>query len=209
MKKIFMIAVMALATLTVSAQDKPFAVGINASYGLNKDYKNFGVGAKFQYSFVESFRAEASGNYFFKKDYMKMWDANVNLHYLIPIGESLKVYPFVGVTVLGAKVDASGAGLGNFSGSLTDYLHSLGYSDSQINDMKTYAAAEYAQLEAAYNNAKGSIADSSSETKFGFNAGVGIEYYLSESFKINFEAKYQYVKNYDRPVLSIGAAYCF
>jgi len=201
MKKIFMIAVMALATLTVSAQDKPFAVGINASYGLNKDYKNFGVGAKFQYEFVENFRAEASGNYFFKKDYMKMWDANVNLHYLIPIGESLKVYPFVGVTVLGAKVD-----MGDAIGSAYDDAKAAFISaGGSAADFDAYWPTIKQQAEAAYRNGGGST----SETKFGFNAGAGIEYYLSESFKINFEAKYQYVKNYDRPVLSIGAAYCF
>lgn len=201
MKKIFMIAVMALATLTVSAQDKPFAVGINVNYGLNKNYKNLGFGAKFQYEFVENFRAEASGNYFLKKDHCTMWDASINFHYLIPIADNLKIYPLVGATLLGAKVD-----LGDAIGSAYDDAKAAFISaGGSAADFDAYWPTIKQQAEAAYRNRGGST----SETKFGFNAGAGIEYNLSENFKINFEAKYQYVKNYDRPVLSIGAAYCF
>ena len=201
MKKIFMIAVMALVTLTVSAQDKPFAVGINVNYGLNKNYKNLGFGAKFQYEFVENFRAEASGNYFLKKDNCTMWDASINFHYLIPIADNLKIYPLVGATLLGAKVDMGGA-IGSAYDDAKAAFISAGGSAA---DFDAYWPTIKQQAEAAYKNGGGST----SETKFGFNAGAGIEYNLSENFKINFEAKYQYVKDFDRPVLSIGAAYCF
>ena len=47
----------------------------------------------------------------------------------------------------------------------------------------------------------------------GFNAGVGFEFYLSQSWKANIEAKYQYAKSGDWKLdwepLSIGVAYRF
>ncbi len=196
-----MIAVMALATLTVSAQDNKMAVGINVNYGMHKDYKNFGFGAKFQYEFIENFRAEASGNYFLKKDNITFWDANLNFHYLIPLGESVKLYPIVGVTLLGAKLDLGGAVGSAYQDAKTAWLAGGG----SAAEFDAYWPQIKEQAEAAYKGAGGKT----SETKIGFNAGAGIEYYLTESFKINFEAKYQYVKTFDRPVLSIGAAYCF
>ena len=65
------------------------------------------------------------------------------------------------------------------------------------------------EFDAQWNAAKGSVKDSASETRVGFNAGGGIEYFLSEQFKINAEVKYQYTKDSDWPVISIGAAYVF
>lgn len=63
------------------------------------------------------------------------------------------------------------------------------------------------------------------QTIFGFQGGVGIEYYLSDNVKINLDAKYQYNKKtktyellgyksdyelkYDGPVFQVGVAYVF
>ncbi len=44
-------------------------------------------------------------------------------------------------------------------------------------------------------------------TRFGVNLGAGIEYRLNEQIKVNFDFKYQYLKDIDRPVIAIGAAY--
>lgn len=204
MKKLMMIAAFVVAALTANAQNEPgqMAIGANVNYGMHKDYKNIGFGAKFQYNITDAIRGEASGNYFLKKDHCSMWDANINFHYVIPISEGLNVYPLVGATVVGVKVDLDDFGMG---GSLKDYLHGLGYSDSDIANMKQYAPAQYAALEDAYSE----VGESSSETKFGFNAGAGIEYFLSPNLKINAEFKYQYVKDFDRPVISAGISYVF
>jgi len=52
-----------------------------------------------------------------------------------------------------------------------------------------------------------------SETLFEFHGGAGIEYYLSDNFKLYFDAIYQYGKKneskIDWPVLSLGAAFAF
>ncbi len=208
MKKFFMIACMMLMSTAMFAQNEAgkMAIGVQGSYGLHKDYKNFGAGIKFQYNITEAFRGEAAGNYFFKKDYVSMWDANINFHYLIPIGDKLNVYPIVGATLVGVKLDVGGAG---FSGSFNDFLIQNGVPEDQISTIQKYAPEQYNELKREYESLKGEIGDSSSESKFGFNAGAGIEYFISENFKINFEAKYQYVKDFDRPVLTIGAAYVF
>ena len=67
------------------------------------------------------------------------------------------------------------------------------------------------------------------ESIFGFQGGVGIEYYLSSNLKVNLDAKYQYNKKnkdysvtymgstysteyelkYDGPVIQAGIAYVF
>lgn len=48
-----------------------------------------------------------------------------------------------------------------------------------------------------------------SETKFGANLGAGAQYWLTSSFGLNFEAKYQIVSDIDRPVFSLGAVMKF
>ena len=51
---------------------------------------------------------------------------------------------------------------------------------------------------------------SSSDGKFGANLGAGIEYDLSDSWKINYETKYQLLgKGFDQVVFSAGVAYKF
>ena len=156
MKKILFTFVMLLVGMTSFAQQGSTWVGANVNYGMHSDYKNFGVGAKVQYEFIDNWRAEASFNYFFKKDYCTMWDFNLNVHYLIPVG-SLNIYPLAGFTLLGNKVEVLG----------------VSHSDSD----------------------------------FGFNAGAGIEFPITDGIKLNFEGKYQYVKDWDRPVLSVGVAF--
>ena len=189
-----MIAAMMLMSVGAFAQEAgKMAVGVNAAYGFASNYKTFGVGGKFQYCITNEFRAEASGTYFLKKDNVSAWDANINVHYVIPISEGLNVYPLAGLTIMGVKADIDGA--------LDDAI-------AQAAAIAGMSVAQYKQ----YLNQSGetwSAQGSASETNVGFNAGGGIEYFLSEQFKINAEVKYQYTKNNDWPVVSIGAAYVF
>ena len=100
MKKIFMIALMAVMSMGAFAQDSKFAVGANVGYAAYGDgYSPFGVGAKFQYEFVKDFRAEAAYNYWFKKNGAGLMDFDLNFHYLIGIGEGLRVYPILGANL--------------------------------------------------------------------------------------------------------------
>ncbi|MFR5270154.1 MAG: outer membrane beta-barrel protein [Hoylesella buccalis] len=46
-----------------------------------------------------------------------------------------------------------------------------------------------------------------SEGNLNFDLGAGCEYYFTPSFKGFAEAKYRYVKNYDRTLFQVGVAY--
>ena len=44
-------------------------------------------------------------------------------------------------------------------------------------------------------------------TRFGVNIGAGWEYEVNDEIKLNFDFKYQYLKDIDRPVFAIAASY--
>ena len=171
MKKLMMIAAMALMSVGVFAQEAgKTALGVNvgmAAYG-NK-YNPFGIGAKFQYEFVECFRAELAYNYWFAKDKAGVMDFDLNVQYIIPATDKLNIYPLVGANL----------------------------------------ALTHGEANKAFLDGQQSI--------FGFQGGAGIEYFLTDNFKVNFDVKYQYNKKtksgyeikYDGPVFQIGGAYVF
>lgn len=161
MKKFLLIALMAVMGMSVQAQSVKgdMVAGVNVAYGTKDGFSNFGIGAKFQYNFTDALRIEPSATYFFEKDYTKMWDVNVNLHYLFNVADKLSLYPLAGVSLVGVKAEFLGA--------------------------------------------------SASESKFGANLGAGAQYWLTESFALNFEAKYQLVSDFDRPVFSLGGVFKF
>ena len=120
MKKIMMIAAMMLLSVGAFAQGK-FAVGANAGVALyGDDYNPFGVGAKLQYEFVESFRAEVAYNYWFAKEEAGVkagvMDIDLNLHYLIPVSEGLNVYPIVGANLAFTHGDGDSESIFGFQG---------------------------------------------------------------------------------------------
>lgn len=45
--------------------------------------------------------------------------------------------------------------------------------------------------------------------KFAFNVGIGAEYDITRSFGVNFEFKYQYMADYNRLPILVGATYKF
>ncbi len=202
MKKYLMIVCMMLISTATFAQQGSTFVGANVNYGLHKNYKNFGIGAKVQYEFIDNWRAEASGNYFFKKDYCTMWDVNLNVHYLIHATDKLNFYPLAGLTLLGSKISGSDVISDSYNDALAIAAGALGMT---VSEYKAYAQQMGINID-QYMNQATSSADTS-ESKFGFNVGAGIEYSITPTIKINFEAKYQYAKHYDRPVLSAGIAF--
>ena len=164
MKKLMMIAAMMLMSIGAFAQGK-MAVGANLGYAAYGDgYSPMGLGAKFQYEFVENIRGEVAYNYWFPKDKAGIMDFDLNFQYLFPVAEDIKIYPLAGVNLA-----------------------------MQHGDMDE------------------------KESIFGFNAGAGAEYYLSEQLKLNLDIKYQYNKKskngydikFNGPVFQLGIAYVF
>ena len=95
MKKVlFTICMMLMGTVAFAQQGDMF-VGGNVSYGT--DAEMLGIGPKFQYTFIENWRGEASFNYFLEKNDVNVMDFNANVHYLIPITGNLTLFPLGGL----------------------------------------------------------------------------------------------------------------
>lgn len=198
-KTLFMFAALVMLATSASAQfsnskssrassdDSRGAIGVNVSLATG-DIGTIGFGAKAQYRFIDQFRGEASFNYFLKKDYVSSWDVNLNFHYLIPVANSIKVYPLAGVTYKRVITDTEGA----------------------MED----ALGDWYDLYRAYGSGSSSSFSSSSDNsnstgKFGANLGAGVDFDLSDSWKLNFETKYQLISDYGQVVFTVGAAYKF
>ena len=82
------------------------AIGFNLSGGFGDGYSNFGIGGKFQYNVIDHLRIEPVFNYFFKKDYVSMWDLSANVHYLFDLTDKFNVSPLAGIGVVSAKAHA-------------------------------------------------------------------------------------------------------
>ncbi len=127
MKRFFVIlvAVLCFSAINAEAQEKgQMAAGVNFNLGAGYGggYSNFGIGAKFQYSFTDHIRVEPAFTYYFKKDYLSMWDFFANVHYVFGMAnDRLNLYPLAGVGVLGAKASVLG-----FSASTTNFGINLG-----------------------------------------------------------------------------------
>lgn len=186
MKKIFFVITLCVIALGAHAQKGEKAVGIGLNYGT--EISNLGFGAKFQYGVTDAIRTEASFDYFLKKDGASMWDINVNVHYLFPVADKFKVYPLVGLTYANSKVDM---GWSNDSMSPEDIQDLI--DAGIINDASEITGET----------------SSENESRVGVNLGAGIQYDLSSKFAINFEVKYQLIKDFNQAVFGLGVAYKF
>lgn len=100
MKKLVMIAAMMLMSIGAFAEEGTKSVGINAGYANYGDgYKPFGLGIKFQYEFIDDWRAEVAYNYWFPKDKAGVMDFNLDIQYLFSLTENLNFYPMAGFTL--------------------------------------------------------------------------------------------------------------
>jgi outer membrane protein X len=102
MKKMMMIAALMLMSIGAFAQEKQFAVGANIGVGAYRNsYTPFGFGPKFQFFFYKQWRAEASFNYWTKKNGLGgFMDFNANVHYVFNIAENVNIYPLAGATIV-------------------------------------------------------------------------------------------------------------
>lgn len=103
MKKILMAIIAVFVCAGVYAQKGEQAAGINLGYGSGSLHKSFKLGLEYKYNVTDAIRIAPSFDYFFKDLGTSLWDINANVHYLFDIKsvEGLKVYPLVGLTLLG------------------------------------------------------------------------------------------------------------
>ncbi len=105
-KWLFMVVVAIFCAWNAQAQTEKgaMAAGANLTVGFGDSYTNVGLGVKYQYNIIDNLRLEPNFNYYFKKDYLSMWDLSVNVHYLFTLYEGLNFYPLAGIGVAGGKV---------------------------------------------------------------------------------------------------------
>lgn len=126
MKKYFLLAVVALLSVTAFAQDGKWGTGINIGYGSASDLSKPSIGVKALYDITDRFAVAPSFNYYFQKkdDYgygigeikVNYWDINCDLHWNVVSKENFKFYPLAGLTYLHAKAKVSGSGESNSDG---------------------------------------------------------------------------------------------
>ena len=95
MKKILFALLLAVASLSASADVGELALGGQATFGT--DNKAPGIGLHMKYNFKYHWRAAWSLNYNFKKDATQSVDGNFDFNYLFYVGEKVRIYPTAGL----------------------------------------------------------------------------------------------------------------
>ena len=108
MKKLFFVICMMLMSVATFAQQGKMTVGIHGDYMIDSP-KNFGIGANVGYEVLNNVRGVAEFNYFFKKDYVSMWNVDVNAEYLFKAGDAFTISPLAGVSLLGLSWEGGGS----------------------------------------------------------------------------------------------------
>ena len=105
MKKILTILMLLCLSMGAMAQKGDASIGANLLYGTDT---NLGIAAKMRYNVTDQFRVEPAFEYFFKHDYVSMWDLGANLHYVFPVSDVINVYPLAGLAYFKSKVSGHG-----------------------------------------------------------------------------------------------------
>lgn len=117
MRKLFLTAVIALLSIGAYAQEGQAYLGGQLAYPT--DIKSLGIGVKGGYGITDAIRTQATFDYFLKKDNVSCWDLNLDVHYLFPLGDNIKVYPLAGLTYLRCSVDGFTQTVSTSAGSIT------------------------------------------------------------------------------------------
>ena len=117
MRKLFLTAVIALLSIGAFAQEGQAYLGGQLAYPT--DIKSLGIGVKGGYGLTDAIRTQATFDYFLKKDNVSCWDLNLDVHYLFPLGDNIKVYPLAGLTYLRCSVDGFTQTVSTPAGSIT------------------------------------------------------------------------------------------
>lgn len=117
MRKLFLTAVIALLSIGAYAQKGQAYLGGQLAYPT--EIESLGIGVKGGYGITDAIRAQATFDYFLKKNNVSWWDLNLDVHYLFPLGNNIKVYPLAGLTYLHASVDGFTQTVNTPDGSVT------------------------------------------------------------------------------------------
>ncbi len=174
MKKIFLALCFVAFGLGASAHE--LGIGANVLYGTQ--IKNAGFGVKATAGLTSKWRLEFSYNNYLEKgdDDRKLWDANLNVHYVmsVPLVHRVKFYPLVGLTYTNWKIP-------------------------KADEVQAVEETRGSFLNTAANNMK-----DIKHNYVGANVGVGAQIKLAGPLWFNIDLKYQIIKRYSQFQPSLG-----
>ncbi|MCD8301575.1 MAG: outer membrane beta-barrel protein [Prevotellaceae bacterium] len=183
MKKILLTLCIMAFGLGASAHE--LGIGANVLYGTQ--IKNAGFGVKATAGLTSKWRLEFSYNNYLDKgdDDRKLWDANLNVHYVmsVPLVHRVKFYPLVGLTYTNWKIPKAAT------------------SESEVTSGEVQPVAETrgSFLHTLANNMK-----DIKHNYVGANVGVGAQIKLAGPLWFNIDLKYQIIKRYSQFQPSVG-----
>ena len=135
MKKLFLTLCIALFSVGAFAQEKgDMAVG--GSLNFNTKASMFGIGARYQYFFIDKLRADGEFTYYFKKDGVSMFTFLASANYLFNVADKINVYPIAGLGFAHSSVsdvdisynlsDGTSYHISTSGGSSTDFIGQIG-----------------------------------------------------------------------------------
>ena len=130
MKKLFLTLCIALFSVGAFAQEKG-DMAIGGSLNFSTDASMFGIGARYQYFFIDNLRGDGEFTYYFKKNGVSMFTVLASANYLFNVADNVDVYPIAGLGFARSKVDAIDISYGGIhveseSASTTDFIGQFG-----------------------------------------------------------------------------------
>lgn len=99
MKRLFVICLMIVCSMSVFAQNKQgqSSVGFNVGYGF--DSENATLGIDYRYCITDEFRITPSVTHLVRNDGLKAWSIDLNAHYIVRLNDLFGFYPLGGLSL--------------------------------------------------------------------------------------------------------------
>lgn len=95
MKRFALVVLLAVMSLGMYAQKGSQSVGFNLGYGF--DSENATIGLDYRYNLTNEVRLAPSLTHFVKNDGISAWAIDMNVHYVVPLGDMFAFYPLGGL----------------------------------------------------------------------------------------------------------------
>ncbi len=97
MKKLFLVALLAIISIGAYAQKGQGNQQLGFNIGYAFDSENATLGVDYRYNITDAIRFNPGVTYFTKNDGLSAWAIDMNLHYVVPLGDSFSFYPLAGL----------------------------------------------------------------------------------------------------------------
>lgn len=100
MKRLFLLAMIALASTGMKAQTVKGETSVLGNVGYQTSYERFGLGVQGRYAIANNLRIAPDMTFYFPNDKVTGLDVSVNFHYVFNFkkdGQGFSVYPLAGI----------------------------------------------------------------------------------------------------------------